>query len=38
VVNHGSYHRGQVAAMLRRLGAAPARSTDLITFHRERQA
>jgi uncharacterized damage-inducible protein DinB len=23
VVNHGTYHRGQVAAMLRKLGAAP---------------
>ena len=24
VVNHGSYHRGQVTTMLRQLGAAPA--------------
>ena len=38
VVNHGSYHRGQVATMLRQLGAAPAQSTDLITFFREQQA
>ena len=36
VVNHGSYHRGQVTTMLRQLGAAPAKSTDLITFYRER--
>ena len=32
VVNHGSYHRGQVAAMLRQLGAKP-RSTDLLRYH-----
>lgn len=36
VVNHGSYHRGQVTTMLRQLGVAPAKSTDLITFYRER--
>ncbi|MFI5177489.1 MAG: DinB family protein [Vicinamibacterales bacterium] len=36
VVNHGSYHRGQVTTMLRQLGAAPAKSMDLITFYRER--
>lgn len=36
VVNHGTYHRGQVTTMLRQLGAAPARSVDLITFYRER--
>jgi uncharacterized damage-inducible protein DinB/ketosteroid isomerase-like protein len=34
VVNHSSYHRGQVATLLRQLGArAPA--TDLIAFYRE---
>lgn len=37
-VNHGTYHRGQVTTMLRQLGAAPARSVDLIVFHRERHA
>jgi uncharacterized damage-inducible protein DinB len=37
LVNHGSYHRGQLATMLRQLGAAPAPSTDLTTFHRERR-
>jgi uncharacterized damage-inducible protein DinB len=36
VVNHASYHRGQVTTMLRQLGAAPAKSCDLITFYRER--
>jgi uncharacterized damage-inducible protein DinB len=37
VVNHGTYHRGQVTTLLRQLGAAPPKSTDLITFYRERQ-
>lgn len=36
VVNHGTYHRGQVQTMLRQLGAEPARSVDLIVFYRER--
>jgi uncharacterized damage-inducible protein DinB len=36
VVNHASYHRGQVTTMLRQIGAAPPKSTDLITFYRER--
>lgn len=36
VVNHGSYHRGQVTTMLRQLKAAPPKSVDLITFYRER--
>jgi uncharacterized damage-inducible protein DinB len=36
MVNHGSYHRGQVTTMLRQLGAAPAKSMDLIAFYRER--
>jgi uncharacterized damage-inducible protein DinB len=38
MVNHGSYHRGQVTTMLRQLGAAPAKSMDLIAFYRERDA
>jgi uncharacterized damage-inducible protein DinB len=37
VVNHGSYHRGQVTTMLRQLGAAPPRYMDLIVFYREKQ-
>lgn len=36
VVNHATYHRGQVTTMLRQLGATPAQSTDMITFFRER--
>ena len=35
VVNHGTYHRGQVATLLRQLGAKP-NYTDLIYFYRER--
>jgi uncharacterized damage-inducible protein DinB len=35
VVNHGSYHRGQLATMMRQLGATPAESTDMIVFFRE---
>jgi uncharacterized damage-inducible protein DinB len=31
VVNHGSYHRGQVASMLRQLGAVPL-STDSLRY------
>ena len=37
LVNHGSYHRGQIAAMLRQLGAK-AQTTDLIAFYRQRAA
>jgi uncharacterized damage-inducible protein DinB len=34
VVNHSSYHRGQVTTMLRQLGA-PALPTDFLVFHDE---
>jgi uncharacterized damage-inducible protein DinB len=34
LVNHSSYHRGQVVAMFRQLGVKPP-STDLILFYRE---
>ena len=34
LVNHGTYHRGQVTTLLRQLGAKPL-STDLIYFYRE---
>lgn len=37
LANHGTYHRGQIATMLRQLGAK-ASSTDLIGFYRERAA
>src|SRR5689334_17355040 len=35
VVNHGSYHRGQVTTLLRQLGAHPL-LTDLMHYFRER--
>ena len=38
MVNHASYHRGQVTTMLRQLGAAPAKSMDMIGFYREQRA
>jgi len=34
VVNHGTYHRGQITTMLRQLDAAPPKSMDLIAFYR----
>jgi uncharacterized damage-inducible protein DinB len=34
VVNHGSYHRGQIAGMFRQVGARPP-GTDLIRWARE---
>lgn len=36
VVNHASYHRGQITTMLRQLGAQPAKSMDMIAFYRTR--
>jgi uncharacterized damage-inducible protein DinB len=36
VVNHASYHRGQVTTLLRQLGVTPPKSQDLIAFYRER--
>ena len=35
VVNHATYHRGQITTMLRQLSAAPPKSTDLIAYYRE---
>ena len=35
LVNHGSYHRGQVVTMLRQLGAEVPVSVDLMAFYRE---
>lgn len=37
VVNHASYHRGQITTMLRQIGAVPAASLDLIAFYRTRE-
>ena len=35
LVNHGTYHRGQVTTLMRQLGAQPI-LTDLMHFYRER--
>lgn len=35
VVNHGTYHRGQLTTLLRQLGHG-APSTDLVTYYRQR--
>lgn len=37
VVNHASYHRGQVTTLLRQLGASPPKQTDMIAFFRSRR-
>jgi len=37
LANHGTYHRGQIATMLRQLGAK-AQGSDMIYFFRERSA
>jgi len=36
VVNHATYHRGQVTTLLRQLGAPPPKPQDLIRFFREK--
>lgn len=36
IVNHASYHRGQVVTMMRQLGAAPPKPMDMIAFYRLR--
>jgi uncharacterized damage-inducible protein DinB len=36
VVNHASYHRGQVTTLLRQLGAEPPKSMDLIAYYRRK--
>jgi uncharacterized damage-inducible protein DinB len=38
VVNHATYHRGQVTTMLRQLGAEPPKSLDMVAFYREAAA
>jgi uncharacterized damage-inducible protein DinB len=38
VVNHGTYHRGQITTMLRQLGVKPPQSQDMIFFYREQSA
>jgi uncharacterized damage-inducible protein DinB len=38
IVNHASYHRGQVTTMLRQLGVQPPKSLDMVAFYREMAA
>jgi uncharacterized damage-inducible protein DinB len=38
VVNHASYHRGQVTTMLRQLGVTPGKSMDMIAYFRVLEA
>jgi uncharacterized damage-inducible protein DinB len=35
VVNHATYHRGQLVTLLRQVGAEPP-ATDMVVYHRER--
>jgi uncharacterized damage-inducible protein DinB len=35
LINHGSFHRGQIITMLRQLGVSGIPSTDMITFYRK---
>ena len=38
LVNHATYHRGQVTTMLRQLGGRAPQSTDMTTFFREQSS
>ena len=38
VVNHASYHRGQITTILRQLGCQPPKSMDMIAYYRVKQA
>ncbi len=35
LINHGSFHRGQIITMLRQLGVSGIPSTDMIAFYRK---
>jgi len=35
LINHSTYHRGQITMMMRQLDVAPPSSIDLITYYRE---
>jgi uncharacterized damage-inducible protein DinB len=37
LVNHGTYHRGQITTLIRQAGGKPS-GTDLVSFYRERSA
>ncbi len=38
VVNHASYHRGQITTMLRQIGAQPPKPLDMIAYYRIQSA
>jgi len=38
VVNHASYHRGQITTMLRQIGAQPPKPLDMIAYYRTQGA
>jgi uncharacterized damage-inducible protein DinB len=38
VVNHASYHRGQLTTMLRQIGASPAKPMDMIAYYRVKES
>jgi uncharacterized damage-inducible protein DinB len=38
VVNHASYHRGQITTMLRQIGAKPPKPLDMIAYYRVKQS
>jgi uncharacterized damage-inducible protein DinB len=38
VVNHASYHRGQITTMLRQIGAQPPKPLDMIAYFRIQSA
>ena len=38
VVNHASYHRGQITTMLRQIGKQPPKSMDMIAYYRAKAA
>jgi uncharacterized damage-inducible protein DinB len=38
LVNHGTYHRGQVTTLLRQIDAKPPQPTDMIAFYRAQAA
>jgi uncharacterized damage-inducible protein DinB len=38
VVNHASYHRGQITTMLRQIGASPAKPMDMIAYYRVKES
>ena len=36
LINHGTYHRGQVTTLLRQMGVKPPQGTDMIGYYKQR--